>query len=660
MRLFQIKGNTGAALAAAVAVAVGLAMACRSVPRRAPATGAGEPSIEEYVPSPIVRVAVATGVARAVVTADDGNVVVWPTRDSRRHPVSEPAASFRPGPASAGGVRLVESGEEGATMLVVPASKGDTLRLDGVPYRGLLEMRADDAGLTVVNVVNIEEYLRGVVPNELSPLAFPQMEALKAQAVAARTYALKNKDHFKDKGYDLCATPACQVYKGKSSEHPVSDRAVEETRGMVETYEGAPIEAFYTSTCGGHTEDAANIFEDEAAPYLRGVVCAPEQSAWSLLRSTAAMRTLGTEEDLDRNAALLVATGVLEAKPDFGAYLEAQASDNDLKGWTSRLLAVARRKGCDTTPSSPLARRGAFFRYLVGAACWDERAKRLLSPGDPDFLLRVGDRADLLGPEEVLAAALLMQEGILTPYADDSLRAGRAITRAEAVGLLAGVLEKLGTPVLLAGEFQGSEGDEVRVSVEGRRQAFALDPQVRLFRNLDGARSAASELSMAVGDPVSFVADQGRILFLEADQSRLGGAADRTSRFFRWEVRLTPAEVAKAISRYGAVGAVKDVVPRRIGNSGRVVDLAVVGADDELVLKGLRIRFALGLKENLFVIDRELGDQGQVAQFVFTGKGWGHGVGLCQVGAYGMARAGTPFARILSHYYPGTSLQKAY
>jgi stage II sporulation protein D len=660
LRLFQLRRDTGAALAAAVAVAVGLAMACRSVPRRAQAIGAGEMSVEDYVAAPAVRVAIATGVARVVLTADDGSVVVWPTRDGRRHPVPAPAASFRVAPDAPGGVRLVDTGEQAATMLVVPASKADTLRLDGVPYRGLLEVRADDAGVTVVNVVNIEDYLRGVVPNELSPLAFPQIEALKAQAVAARTYALKNKDHFKDKGYDLCATPSCQVYKGKSSEHPVSDRAVEETRGMVETFSGAPIEAFYTSTCGGHTEDAANIFEDEAAPYLRGVVCAPEQSAWSLLRSTAATRTLGNEGDLNRNAALLVAAGVVDAKPDFAAYLEGQASDNELKGWTSRLLNVARRKGCDTTASSPLARRGAFFRYLVGAACWDERAKRLLSPGDPEFLLRVEDQVDLLGPEEGLAAALLMQEGILTPYADNTLRAGRAVTRAGAVGLLAGVLEKLGTPVLVTGEFQGSEGDQVRVSIDGRRQALALDPQARLFRSLDGARSAASELSLVVGDRVSLVADQGRILFFEADQSRLGDAADRTSRFFRWELRLTPAEVAKVITRYGTVGAVKDLVPRRIGNSGRVVDLAVVGADRELVLKGMSIRFALGLKENLFVIDRELGDQGQVAQFIFTGKGWGHGVGLCQVGAYGMARAGTPYARILSHYYPGTSLEKVY
>jgi len=144
------------------------------------------------------------------------------------------------------------------------------------------------------------------------------------------------------------------------------------------------------------------------------------------------------------------------------------------------------------------------------------------------------------------------------------------------------------------------------------------------------------------------------------EESRSGEAADRTSRFFRWEVRLTPEEVAKAAAHYGAVGSVKDIVPRRIGTSGRVVELAVVGSEGEIVLKGLKIRFALGLKENLFVIDRELDEGGNVKLFVFTGKGWGHGVGLCQVGAFGMARAGSSYGQILAHYYPGTLVEQVY
>jgi stage II sporulation protein D len=128
---------------------------------------------------------------------------------------------------------------------------------------------------------------------------------------------------------------------------------------------------------------------------------------------------------------------------------------------------------------------------------------------------------------------------------------------------------------------------------------------------------------------------------------------------YRWEVRLTPDEVARAVARYGTVGTVRDVKPLRLGVSGRVVEAVILGSEGELPLKGLQVRWGLGLRENLFVIDRERGTDGSVARFIFTGKGWGHGVGLCQVGASGMAVQGATYDQILSHYYKGVRLRKA-
>jgi stage II sporulation protein D len=114
------------------------------------------------------------------------------------------------------------------------------------------------------------------------------------------------------------------------------------------------------------------------------------------------------------------------------------------------------------------------------------------------------------------------------------------------------------------------------------------------------------------------------------------------------------------VARFGSVGEVRDLVPRRLGVSGRVVELAVVGTEGELLLKGLRVRTGLGVRESLFVLDRELGPSGTVQRFVVTGKGWGHGVGLCQVGAFGMAQSGSAYDAILRHYYSGVTLDKAY
>jgi stage II sporulation protein D len=85
----------------------------------------------------------------------------------------------------------------------------------------------------------------------------------------------------------------------------------------------------------------------------------------------------------------------------------------------------------------------------------------------------------------------------------------------------------------------------------------------------------------------------------------------------------------------------------------------VLGSESELVLTGLKVRWGLGLRENLFVVDRELDAAGEVSRFVFTGKGWGHGVGLCQVGASGMAQAGATYDQILKHYYSGVAVGPA-
>ncbi len=125
------------------------------------------------------------------------------------------------------------------------------VKLNGKPYRGRIEVFVNSrGGLTVVNTVSLEDYLLGVVPNELS---LPAIEAQKAQAVAAPTYAVANINGFGSQGFDLLPTIRSQVYQGYSSETKTATQAVTETRGIVAVYQGKPINALYTSTCGGRT-----------------------------------------------------------------------------------------------------------------------------------------------------------------------------------------------------------------------------------------------------------------------------------------------------------------------------------------------------------------------------------------------------------------------
>jgi peptidoglycan hydrolase-like amidase len=156
---------------------------------------------------------------------------------------------------------------------IQPPSTSVRLQVNDRSYRGTVEVFGNIRNtLTVVNELPLEEYLLGVVPNELSPSTFGQLEALKAQAIAARTYIVKNMGQYRAEGFDICDTDQCQVYFGAGTEDPLSSRAATETRGVVATYNGQPINALYSSTCGGRTESSENIFE-EKLPYLVSVMC---------------------------------------------------------------------------------------------------------------------------------------------------------------------------------------------------------------------------------------------------------------------------------------------------------------------------------------------------------------------------------------------------
>lgn len=149
----------------------------------------------------------------------------------------------------------------------------------GLPalYRGsVLLMRSKPDRFNIVNELNLDDYLKGVVPNEM-PVSFG-IEALKAQAVAARNYTVKPRVKF-NKNFDVCDTVACQVYFGQNTESPLSSTAVSETASIIALYEDEPILALYSSTAGGYTENYENAFSDPISgqfpafpiPYLKGV-----------------------------------------------------------------------------------------------------------------------------------------------------------------------------------------------------------------------------------------------------------------------------------------------------------------------------------------------------------------------------------------------------
>lgn len=135
-------------------------------------------------------------------------------------------------------------------------------------YRGVIEILPKSTGLTIVNRINMEEYLYGVVPSEI-PASWPKA-ALEAQAIAARTYALANLGRYRIQGFDLLATPASQVYNGVTQEADSVIEAVNSTRGQILTFNGRPAGTFYYDNSGGYSESGAFVWGTDR-PYLQAL-----------------------------------------------------------------------------------------------------------------------------------------------------------------------------------------------------------------------------------------------------------------------------------------------------------------------------------------------------------------------------------------------------
>jgi len=229
-----------------------------------------------------IRVLLSADVPRLDVRADR---LLWVTDEKGRSQAMR--ASVQVSAAGNGfllnGVRMpteqltLQGGEQGLTLTFprparrpngAAVSSGDSGT--GISVSGLVHLVRRGKGFLVINRVDLEEYVKGVVPAEVSSTWHPEM--LKAQAVAARTYALYQQMLSAARDYDVAATVQDQVYRGKQGIDAGILRAVEETRGLVVTYEDAPIYAAFSSTAAGLTEDAMNVWSKEY-PYLKGVEC---------------------------------------------------------------------------------------------------------------------------------------------------------------------------------------------------------------------------------------------------------------------------------------------------------------------------------------------------------------------------------------------------
>jgi peptidoglycan hydrolase-like amidase len=473
------------------------------------------------------------------------------------------------------------------------------LAFDGRRWRGSLEVIGTDEGrFTLVNELPVEEYLLGVVPNELGPEAFPELEAIKAQAIAARTYVIRNLGQYEQDGFDICATDQCQVYFGLDTEHEVSTRAVVETRGMIATYDGEPINALYSSTCGGRTEDAANVF-GEAVPYLVSTECQyehPEPFPFS---------TTTTYDSWESGLLAIAGVGDFADAARFMGVPDAGVpSGEDLESVSQYLKDTFFRRIPAVSPTLFLEELG------------------ILVPG--------GDNSD----EAVILRLLLWKQAF-------EWRDARIVSR---------------------------DGETLRVRIDGGVRDLRLDPAAPIFMRLGETRIPVSDGEWVGGELM-----QVRLGVASEEEPEapptvsalvyepLDGvmSADRYSPVAHWEVRLTRDQLDDAVRSLG-VGDLRDILVLDRGLSGRIIEAEIHGSARTVTLTGPRIRTLFGLRDSLVYIEDARNARGELIGMTFFGGGWGHGVGMCQVGAFGMATEGAAAEEILKKYYRGIEIERAY
>jgi stage II sporulation protein D len=511
--------------------------------------------------------------------------------------------------------------------------------VDGVAYRGSLRVALNPRGLlNVVNRVDLEEYLYGVVPAEMGPKRFDAIEGLKAQAVAARTYAMAHRGQFETEGYDLCPGPKCQAYGGASQEDPLSTAAVDGTRGLVLASQGQFADALFVSTCGGVTENVENVFSGGPVPYLVSVPCGELPTVD--LAGAAVARDGGTPR-----GGLAWRGYVLRKRAPKKTATRAASLE------TAQGLAGVPRRGA---PPSSLSPNAVYPSLIDEFGLTEARLLHLTPPDERYYAERPSAVAGLTGSARDAYEFLLRFRfaGDLIPPSD------RDLSEEEYGGLLLSAAVRLLGVAEGSGKFLSREGSNLWVKTADGRQGLPVDPDVPLARRVGVLYTPTATLTLRPGDRLRWLRSGSRVLALWVELEADGPVAERDSSWTEWVRRVPARELARRMAGRIAGNEVREITVVKRSPAGRAIEMRVKTDLAEATFKRFDLRQAVEMPEMLFTVSKVEGADGQ-PEFVFLGRGWGHGVGMCQNGAFGMALAGETYDRILRHYYTGIDIVQA-
>ncbi len=419
-----------------------------------------------------------------------------------------------------------------ASFQVRPAPENNppVITIKGKQYRGAIEVkRLSNSDMTVINVVSIKEYLYGNVPPEIGGRT--PAEALKAQAVASKMYAINNKGKHGSTGFDICDTTHCQVYRGYSVEIEGCNHAIDEVYDKILLYNGKPVKhVYYFASGGGSTEDVRNVW-GSTYPYLVSV----EDKYEKIYNWTKTLR----------------ASDVKAKLPQLGNILGITITRTAPTGRVTQLAVTGASRG------EPEYYSNEKCRTLFGL---NSQLYTIISDADV-FVSGLSDK-----PKALTSSKEVEQETKAT------------------TGAKAAEPDSQAQPIATNGEAQAPDA----ISADGSESDSSIDKDPAATAEPSVETENGGAVMPEVSDPM---------------RTQLGGKKVITA----------------------------DGVQNLKGKNNKIT---ILGADD-------------GVNKASVVPET----------YVFTGKGWGHAVGMSQEGAIGMGKAGLSYEEILMHYFQGTKVE---
>jgi stage II sporulation protein D len=285
-----------------------------------------------------------------------------------------------------------------------------------------------------------------------------------------------------------------------------------------------------------------------------------------------------------------------------------------------------------------------------------------MTEADINYHLSFPDGSDV-DKDKRANVAMLFRDGWLNLAPDGNFHPHRPMPRSRLFSMIYNILaKKKALPALQTGIARPTaDGKLILKSGKSERQ-ITVSPNAFLFRQFGEDFFQVNEIALLGGENVAFqTTGTGEVVYLEVKPTTEPTIAEKMSPFTFWNANLSAAAVQSRLARYvPGFGSLIDINIKKTGFSRRPTEIEIVGTNGRFSLKGGKIRSAFRFKEQLFVLNKRYDSSGRVISYSFTGRGWGHGVGMCQYGAFGLGKMGVKYDAILKHYYTGIELTKSY